>query len=407
MALTGTLRDFGIADILQLIGQQQKTGILHLNNKEQTVNVHFVDGNVVKAESASRVKKDLLGNIMVRAGVMAQEQLDAALAIQKRTLRRLGDILVAENIVDRDTFRQMYQLQTTETLYRLFHWKDGTYEFEQQDVDYDEQAIQPIRSENVLMEGFRMVDEWPMVRRLITSYEMTFERLKEVPAAPEAPSSPTSDAGDDDDPFGAALDAAFTEAEGGEQTAPKEDPLAGLGGPDRQCFEFAEPDRSVQEIIDLSRLGEFETCKSLHNLVRDHFLRAIPPIKKGTRPMAGARPAMAGSIRRAFIQLAVGVGVLAGVGGLAYFALGAAGAAGRAFTPRAGQALLEAAQMARLRNAIQVFKLETGKYPARLQDLVQVELLGETELSYPYGDPYYYRREDDSPSGYLLLPPLP
>ena len=30
MAITGKLKGFGIADILQLIGQQQKTGVLYL-----------------------------------------------------------------------------------------------------------------------------------------------------------------------------------------------------------------------------------------------------------------------------------------------------------------------------------------------------------------------------------------
>ena len=39
MALKGTLKDFGIADILQLIGQQQKTGTLHLQGRDQEVHV--------------------------------------------------------------------------------------------------------------------------------------------------------------------------------------------------------------------------------------------------------------------------------------------------------------------------------------------------------------------------------
>ena len=41
MALKGTLKDFGIADILQLIGQQQKTGTLHLKAREEEVHVSF------------------------------------------------------------------------------------------------------------------------------------------------------------------------------------------------------------------------------------------------------------------------------------------------------------------------------------------------------------------------------
>jgi len=47
MALQGTLKDFGIADILQLIGQQQKTGTLHLKSKDQDVQVGFKDGSIV------------------------------------------------------------------------------------------------------------------------------------------------------------------------------------------------------------------------------------------------------------------------------------------------------------------------------------------------------------------------
>ena len=59
----------------------------------------------------------------------------------------------------------MTALQTTETVYRLFHWKSGTYEFEPGDVEWDRETVTPLRAESVLMEGFRQVDEWPLVRR--------------------------------------------------------------------------------------------------------------------------------------------------------------------------------------------------------------------------------------------------
>ena len=63
----------------------------------------------------------------------------------------------------------MTQLQTTETLYRLFHWKSGTYEFEPGGVECDTETVTPLRAESVLMEGFRQVDEWPIVRKRIPS----------------------------------------------------------------------------------------------------------------------------------------------------------------------------------------------------------------------------------------------
>ena len=47
MALEGTLRDFSLADIFQLIGLQRKTGVLTLRGKDDTVTVTFLDGKVV------------------------------------------------------------------------------------------------------------------------------------------------------------------------------------------------------------------------------------------------------------------------------------------------------------------------------------------------------------------------
>src|SRR5687768_17789286 len=111
MALRGTLGDFGLPDIFQLVGHQQKTGVLLLKDRELEVKIYFVEGNVVKAEQASRASPDRLGNIMVRAGVISEAQLESALSTQQRTLRRLGDILIEMNACDRATLKEMARLQ--------------------------------------------------------------------------------------------------------------------------------------------------------------------------------------------------------------------------------------------------------------------------------------------------------
>src|SRR5690606_6088996 len=176
MALQGTLKDFGIGDILQLIGQQQKTGVLHLKARDQDVNVIFKDGGIVRTESSTRRKKDLIGTMLVRAELITDVQLQKALEQQKRTLQRLGDVLVGMNLISTDRFRHMVQLQINETLYGLFLWKSGTYNFEQGEVEYDPDAVAPLRAESVLMEGFRRVDEWPLIRKTIHSETLSLDR---------------------------------------------------------------------------------------------------------------------------------------------------------------------------------------------------------------------------------------
>ena len=93
MALEGTLRDFSLADIFQLIGLQRKTGVLTLRSKDDTVTVTFLDGKVVGADSLNRRLENRLGTVLMRTGFLTQDQLKRSLEIQKETLQRLGFIL--------------------------------------------------------------------------------------------------------------------------------------------------------------------------------------------------------------------------------------------------------------------------------------------------------------------------
>ena len=81
MALVGTIKDFGLADILQLIGLQRKTGLLTLEHDTDMVTVKFLEGAVVGADTSTRNLEDLLGSVLVRTGRITQAQLRESLQI--------------------------------------------------------------------------------------------------------------------------------------------------------------------------------------------------------------------------------------------------------------------------------------------------------------------------------------
>ena len=72
MALEGTIKDFGLADILQLIGIQRKTGVLTLRNEKESVSVQFRDGQVVGADTQLCPLEDRLGAVLVRTGKITE-----------------------------------------------------------------------------------------------------------------------------------------------------------------------------------------------------------------------------------------------------------------------------------------------------------------------------------------------
>ena len=130
MALQGTLKDFSITEIIQLIGQQLKTGVLRIRRAKDLVEIHFVDGMIVHVYSNYRGKKDLIGEILVKAQLITEEQLERVLRIQKETLKYLGEILVELQLLTKDHIIKVIITQIYETVYDLFWWEDGTFYFD-------------------------------------------------------------------------------------------------------------------------------------------------------------------------------------------------------------------------------------------------------------------------------------
>jgi hypothetical protein len=263
-------------------------------------------------------------------------------------------------------------------LYGLFSWKSGTYAFEPGDVTFDRDTVTPLRCESVLMEGYRIIDEWPMVRRKITSSAMTFERLQELDAE--------------------AAQAGGRGAGGGESAA--------LGRNEWRVYALARPGVTVERIADVSRLGEFEASKALFNLVNLGVLKPVAPAHRSAAAGVGAhvrswqervRRGAAGVVATVVIAVALAAVVLVVMGG----------ARGRAASrPLGGNEVdrfVSRYQVERLRSALEVYRIERGAYPPSLEALVEAGLARPGDLRYPWRQAYAYRRQGD---GYLLAPPV-
>jgi hypothetical protein len=384
MALSGTLKDFGIADILQLIGHQTKTGRLVLKTGSEEVEVFFIEGNVVFASEKHRTSKNLLGSLLLRAELLSKDQLDEALSTQQRTLKRLGDLLIDGGVVTRVQLAQMMRLQTTETLYRLFSWKNGSYEFSQEDVDPSRSTFEPIRAESILLEGFRRMDEWPVIRKKVPWTDATFEQLKEL----DTRDLPSIDEG------GLGLDGGGSEEEGKPSERHK------------LVYRLAVGGKDVQHVVDASRVGEFEALKAINDLVEWGYLKAVPP-PRGAKALAkglksgGKKLANTGAL----VRLALSLAFFAATLFLVRFGAPHLGSARSENPARRGAVarLLSHDQLVRLESALELYKTEHGEYPQALKQLVEGQVVSDGDLRYPFREPYYYRK---TAQGFVLLPPL-
>ncbi|MFL6246023.1 MAG: DUF4388 domain-containing protein [Thermoanaerobaculia bacterium] len=261
MALEGTLRDFSLADIFQLIGLQRKTGVLTLRSKEDTVTVTFLDGKVVGADSLDRRLENRLGSVLIRTGYLTQDQLNRALEIQKETLQRLGFILTHYGIISAESLKEAIQLQITQIVYRLFRWHDGDYHFSQETtIEYDRDNVVPITAESILMEGARMIDEWPIIEKRIRSYDMVFRKKltdQEIVVV----------GADDADEID--FDGTSKKRKGGFTESIR------ITQEEKSIYAMVDGTMTVGEIVEVSRLSEFDTNKALYELLTRDLIEEV------------------------------------------------------------------------------------------------------------------------------------
>ena len=75
MALEGSLKEFGLADILQLIYFQRKAGVLTIAGKHDNVRLLFNNGNVIFAASKVRDESMRTGRMLVKKGIISADDL--------------------------------------------------------------------------------------------------------------------------------------------------------------------------------------------------------------------------------------------------------------------------------------------------------------------------------------------
>ena len=392
MALEGTLRDFSLADIFQLIGLQRKTGVLTLRGKDDTVTVTFLDGKVVGADSLNRRLENRLGTVLIKTGTLTQDQLHRALEIQRETLQRLGFILTHYGIVTADALKAAIQLQILQIVYRLFRWKDGDYQFSQeQTIEYDRDNVVPTTAESILMEGARMIDEWPIIEKRIRSYDMVFRKKL---TDQEIVVVGAEDADEID----------FDESHVARKKKPSSigvDRIR-ISEEEKVIYDAVDGTVTVGDIVEGSRLAEFDTNKALYELLTRDLIEEV----RGQTAAAVVEQTPVDETEVA--ETPVPLPLVAALALLAIVSivtsmknpLNTLRPFGQPMSSvSATRKAISAERIEAIGQAIEKYNLVNGRLPERLQDVTPIYVSGNL-LNDPWGSAYKYLKR---PERYLVI----
>ncbi len=163
MALEGILEEFGLADILQLIYFQKKTGTLNVEGKNDIVRLDLFEGNITGLESKSKAEESKLGKLLIKKGLITADNLNVAMDIQKEENVKLGLIFLRRGLVSKEVLTETIKGQITESIVQVFAWSEGSYEFIPHAITLDSELPIAIDTQHLLMDGLRTVDEWSQI----------------------------------------------------------------------------------------------------------------------------------------------------------------------------------------------------------------------------------------------------
>lgn len=364
VALHGNLRDFGIAEVFQLIGQQRKTGVLVVGDPGDSIFLAFDAGCVVRGGAmVSENDREPIGPQLVRSGYLTRDQLDNLRTESARSARPMTDLILASGLIDEATLSEVQLVLTKETVFDVMRRKGGDFNFTAEAVVHDTKPEHLLGAEQILMDGLRMLDEWQTFASVIPSEDLVFRRVSNLESA---------------------------------IAATKEDSRGRLGNVER-VLQLVDGRLSVRRVIDLARIGTFEAMRALAELRQAGVIDLVAQAAPGrSQPRAKAPRKPLIPILRAALATVLPFVLLGWIGSTALLRGDATGGiAGVAIPERSVAQLGGRYETDRIRQLLEIHLFETGAYPELLPEMVPTASRYGAELDPGRLASYYYRVRGD------------
>ncbi len=217
MALVGSLRDLSLPELLAIIANGEKSGVITIRSDAATAQIHLNRGKIVQATDTLRDER--FGEIMMKLGKISQDTLSTALEAQETAggSRRLGAILVDMGAITGADQDGAVLYQTCEALYDLCTWQVGYFQFDAEEIPersgisiqvdtlLEEVDRRSLAGERARAESIRPLTDSPLrgrreitpdkleLLRLTRSFHLhtdEFTPLQDSDAAPAIPAAP-------------------------------------------------------------------------------------------------------------------------------------------------------------------------------------------------------------------------
>jgi len=193
--------------------------------------VYFTNGEIVFAESDDPEHR--LGVLLIQRGKVSAEDMNEVLA-ESDGGARLGARLIQKGLLRAKDLYDSVRYQVEEIIFSIFPMKRGNFFFFEGDYLEEDLAQFTLNTQNILMEGYRRLDEWGQMREQIPHEGVVLSLHSEA--------EPTFD-----------------------------------GSVMERVYGVIDGKRTVREVMQRSGIGEFDVYRALYDLLKRGAIEAHDP----------------------------------------------------------------------------------------------------------------------------------
>ncbi|PIP13213.1 MAG: hypothetical protein COX48_04900 [bacterium (Candidatus Stahlbacteria) CG23_combo_of_CG06-09_8_20_14_all_34_7] len=167
LTIEGPINELNLIDLFQILSFNRKTGILDItSNVNEKAKVYFENGSVVY------IKMDgtHISMTLIKAGKIIKEYYEKNIMKKVGTgENEIAHEIVSSGIMSESDFKKFLKTRVEDTVFKIFEWRDGYFKFEEGAFILDDLFKFKIKTESLIMEGSRRIDEWSRLSSKIPS----------------------------------------------------------------------------------------------------------------------------------------------------------------------------------------------------------------------------------------------
>ena len=243
--LNANLENFELTDVVQLITQQTKSGILSVAGNDGTCSWSFDKGTLVDFSCNFNGGILNLKDILEHSKIIDKSYLIALYNNDNQVFTHtLEEALVKDNIIDRDELERINLRRLIESFIITLQWTRGSYKLIPTEKVKKHPFLRPQDANFIILEALRQIDEMVAIKKRL----QPLDQIYETTLATDKNNSKKGDSF-----FTEGLNEQFDWGE-------------------LEVYQLLDGKRPLQEIIELSITGQYHTCRTISDFLNRNII---------------------------------------------------------------------------------------------------------------------------------------